>query len=164
MEWYGVRMLFRTSLEGRPRKRDAGYRAGWAVLEDRVVIVRARSFDAALRKAEREAERYAAHETKNAYGQRVVTKYMGVANAYRMYDPPAAGAEVYSSTRFVPSRLGRRAILKSWFDEEEGADRRTVAWMFISGAIKAGMEQELKKRASRRRRAARATRHLVTTG
>jgi Domain of unknown function (DUF4288) len=149
MGWYGVRMMFITRLVGQPRRPDAGYRAGLAIQEDRVVIVQARSGASALRKAEREASRYSAGvRTTNSYGQRVVTKPMGVATAYEMDGEPIDGAEVYAATRFVSAHASKRALLRGWreFESDEVAFTRRFAWMFIAGFLKSGFDEWSAKR------------------
>jgi len=59
IRWFAVKTLYRTRVVGRPARRDAAYDGDANVVEERVVLFRARSFDDAIRKAEREARAYA---------------------------------------------------------------------------------------------------------
>ncbi len=101
--WYAVKSLYRTVARGKPMRRD-GYRANAAIIEERVVLFAARSFDEAIRKAEKEAREYAALTYRNVYGQRVIKKYLDVCDAFHLFEPPASGREVYSRTEVVTER------------------------------------------------------------
>ena len=102
--WYAVKSLYRTVARGKPSRRDGQYRANAAIIEERVVLFAAHSFDEAIRKAEKEAREYAALSYRNAYGQRVITKYLDVCDAFHLFEPPASGREVYSRTQVVAER------------------------------------------------------------
>ena len=99
--WYGVKTLFRLGAVGKPAKEDAKYDPGTTLVEERVVLFRARGFAEAVQLAEREARSYARHRHRNPYGQQVVTRYLGACDAYQLFDPPAEGREVFSTTELV---------------------------------------------------------------
>jgi hypothetical protein len=94
--WYGVKTLLRIVAGGEPRNADAGYDASSTLLEERVVLFRAGSFADAIAQAEAEIAEYcAATRLVNVYGQRVRAKYLGVADAFELFDSKvAAGCEV----------------------------------------------------------------------
>lgn len=111
-QWFGVKTLYRTEARGRPKARDSHYAENVTLVEERVVIVRARSFDEAIGKAEKEAREYAKARHRNPYGQQVVTRYLGYCDAYDMSpDDPASGVEVYSATEVVPARVTDRGVV-----------------------------------------------------
>ena len=109
--WYGVKTLFRTAAAGRPVARDAAYDARVSLVEERVVLFKARGFAAAIRAAESEARRYARHRYVNPYGQRVVTRYLGACNAFELFETPGVRAEVFSMTEVVPKQVSDRAVV-----------------------------------------------------
>jgi hypothetical protein len=105
-KWYGVQTLYRTAAIGKPLATDKHYSAAVTMVEHRTVIFRARSFDEAIRKAEKNAKSYAAaNPHRNPYGQRVKTRYLGFCNAFVIYDHLESGAEVHSETEVIPRRI-----------------------------------------------------------
>src|SRR5260221_6603634 len=98
-EWYSVKTLYRVTCKGRPKRVDANYDAEGTLVVERVVLFRARSFDDAIVKAERDALRYAADGGgRNSYGQRIVIRYMGSCDAHAMgHDAIGTGREIYST-------------------------------------------------------------------
>lgn len=72
-------------------------------------LVRARSIDEAIRKGECEAHKYAAEAShRNPYGQRVKRRYLNDCDAFELWDDPANGDEVFSTTEVVTPRGKRR--------------------------------------------------------
>lgn len=108
MGWFSVRCVFRVG----PDPRDQSY-------EERLTLWRAESFDQAITLAEAEALGYAAEQTD--------TTFAGLAQAYRMFDAPEHGAEIFSLIR--DSELTRQAYLTAYFDtgQERQGDVRAVS-------------------------------------
>ena len=104
-EHYGVKTLYRIEAVGRPRGKDRAYSREVTLVEERIVLLKARSFDEAIRKAEIEAEKYAADDPcRNRYGQRVRRRYLGYCDAYIIGDlseEQEPMIEVFSSTEVV---------------------------------------------------------------
>jgi RimJ/RimL family protein N-acetyltransferase len=98
LSWYGVRCVF--------RDRELG------VYEERVTLWRAASFDEAIERGESEAREYCADLDS--------VEYTDFAEAYRMYDEPGEGAEVFSLMR--ESELPVGEYVERFFDT--GAERR----------------------------------------
>jgi Domain of unknown function (DUF4288) len=125
--WYAVKTLYRTSARGRPVRRDANFDPKATLIEERVVLIRARSFDEAIRRGEDEAREYASGPTYcNPYGQRVTTKYLEVCDAFNLFNEPANRHEVYSRTEIVTAEASAAAVIKRLFgaDEPDGGDHR----------------------------------------
>lgn len=102
--WFAVKSLFRTEISDPPRAMDGDYDPDGALVEERVVLVRARSHAKALRRAEREADKYSRPmQHVNAYGQRVVWRRVKVLSSYELFEKPRDGREVWSLTSVVPS-------------------------------------------------------------
>ncbi|MFC0006490.1 hypothetical protein [Micromonospora siamensis] len=97
-EWYAVRCVFR-----------GGDEAPF-VYEERLTLWRAGSFDEAIALAEAEAE--AAEYTED-----ISFQYAGLAQAYRLVEPPGHGTEVYSLMR--DSDLPPEEYLTRFFDTGE---------------------------------------------
>jgi hypothetical protein len=124
LKWFGVKTVFRSRAVGAPKFKTADYDPKATLVEERVVLVRARTFDSALRTAEREARKYAKHVHPNPFGQRVVTRYLEVCDAFEMFERPAPLVEVFSSTQLVPGSVGDRDILAQKFSPVETAAQR----------------------------------------
>lgn len=95
--WYSVKSLYRMDVKATV---DAAPRL--SSCEERVILVRAESFDEALAKAQQEARKYADMRWLNARGEAVETRYLEVADAFMLFDEQLAeGTELYSKMLFV---------------------------------------------------------------
>lgn len=123
-QWYGVKSIYRETPKGRPKGKDDRYVAGLTLVEERVVLIRARSFDEAIRKGEQEANRYIEHtKSRNRYGQELVGRLINC-EAYDMSpDDPVAGVEVFSSMELVPKSLSDDELLGRVIGCQADADR-----------------------------------------
>jgi hypothetical protein len=114
LAWFGVKTLYRTQALGKPAARDRHFDPSLTLVEERVVLVRARNHDDAIRKAEQQARKYAAFVTwRNPYGQRLRVRYVGACRSYELFDPPRAGAEVYSDTFLVKRAVSDPKLIAS---------------------------------------------------
>ena len=95
LEWYGLQTVYihRNHQHGHDN-----------LYEERIVLVRAASFDEAIVKAESEANDYSTDGTE----------YLGYAMAFHMYDRPADLTEVFSLCR--DSRMKPKAYIDRFFD------------------------------------------------
>jgi len=119
-EWYGVKTLHRVAASGRPTATDKDYSPTMTLVEERVVIVKARSFKEAIQRAELEAKAYSRLcRHRNRYGQQVRSRYLGYCDAYLCDDGPKHGTEVYSSTEVVSRRVPDRAIISRLIGKSE---------------------------------------------
>lgn len=127
MNWYGVKTLFRTRPSGRPRATDRDFDPRMTLVEERVVVYRARSFDDAIAKAEKDALAYTKGTHENPYGQTVRTTCLGWFDAYELVDPLSceSGLEVYSRTEVVPTTESDAAIARRLLGNETKAQKRT---------------------------------------
>jgi hypothetical protein len=95
--WYSVKSLYRMDVKAAPdgTPRLSSY-------EERVILMRAASFDEALSKAQIEARKYADMRWLNARGEAVETHFLEVLDAFMLFDDELAeGCEVYSKMLFV---------------------------------------------------------------
>jgi hypothetical protein len=99
-QWFTVRCIFQV-------KSDPVFS-----YEERLTLWRAETIDDAIRLAEAEASDY---ETENG------TEYLGMAQAFQLFDHPEHGAEVFSLIR--ESDLEPEAYLDSFFDTGRESQR-----------------------------------------
>lgn len=76
-----------------------------SVYEERVTLWTADTFEVAIERAETEAREYAVH---------LSLRYLGLAQAYHLFDSPDDGAEVFSLCR--ESDLGSDDYIEASFD------------------------------------------------
>lgn len=117
MRWYGARTLLRAIATGKPKKPDKDVDTTSTLLEDRVVLFRANSFEAAIKAAEKEARQYC-HRIRytNIYGQKVRLKFLGAVDVFAVYaDKISNGSEVYSSTMIVPRLVSNSRLIADRF-------------------------------------------------
>jgi hypothetical protein len=101
-KWYGVRSLYRITAVGRPKASDDSFDSGAALVEERVVLIRARNGPEALEKAKAEGRAYArSFRSTNVDGQKVRARMLRDFDAFEMFEVPGAGAEVFSTTEDV---------------------------------------------------------------
>lgn len=132
MAWFTVRTFFRYRPCGRPRHRDASYRPRLASVEERVVLVQADDFEAALRRGEEDAREYAERSSTNIYGQEVVKERLDFIEAYALDGDPSDGAEVFSYIELVSARETTARILARKLGQQSGPES---AHMFIAAEI-----------------------------
>ncbi|MEZ5457939.1 MAG: hypothetical protein R3E65_01020 [Steroidobacteraceae bacterium] len=105
LAWFGVRCVFRHR-QLPPRR----YRTG-AVYEERILVFRARSADAAVAKAEKEASQYAVDGTE----------YLGFAETFWLFDEDIKDkTEVFSLMR--TSKLSPKKYLHTYY--QTGGEHR----------------------------------------
>ena len=97
--WYAVRCVFRFDAAS---DQESSY-------EERITLWQATDVDEAIERAEADAAHYAA-ETAESPGE-----YLGLAQAYWLFDSPGDGAEVFSMFRESP--LDADAYLATYFDD-----------------------------------------------
>jgi hypothetical protein len=139
--WFGVKTLFRTKAVGKPIARDPAYDATVSLVEERIVLFKARGFGAAIRAAEAEARHYARRHHLNPYGQRVVTRYLGACDAFELFEPPSKQVEVFSTTEVVPKRVSDRSIVGQRLGprmdaKADHARRRNILNREFSGSVR----------------------------
>ncbi len=132
--------------------KDRQFVKGVSAVEERIVLFKCSSSQGALLKAEKEAQRYASLAVVNAYGQKVVCKYLGRCEAFTIDGLPENGAEVYSSISVSRKRLRRVDIFRRKFDPEDTPFRRKTAPMFIDVSVWKGMIEYLEKKNKRKRK------------
>ncbi len=141
--WYGVKTLFRVEAVGKPIAQDSAYDGTVSLVEERVVLFKARAFGAAIRAAEKEARRYARRRYVNPYGQRVVTRYLGACDAFELFEAPGAQAEVFSATQIVSRLVADRTVVNQRLGSRVGkkadrARRRNILNREFSGSVRRG--------------------------
>ena len=117
--WYGVRTLYRISAIGPRRGTDHLFTASMSLVEERVVVFRARDGKEAIRKAKAEARAYAASAHRNPYGQRVRTRAIGVLDAYDINEKLREGTEVFSQTEVVSRKVSDATIVRRLIGQSE---------------------------------------------
>ena len=111
VRWYGVKSLYRSFAIGRPRAVDSRFDRRVTMVEERVVLFKARSFEESIRAAEVEAREYAKSRHVNPYGQQVRVRYLGAVDAFELIGGPSHKGEVFSTTALVPKRVGDRTVV-----------------------------------------------------
>jgi hypothetical protein len=135
--WHGVRTLFRLVAAGKPKTLDKHFDPTSTLLEDRIVLFQADSFDSAIQQAEADAQAYSkATQFKNIYGQSVRLKFLGASDAFCMVDHElSSGCEVYSSTAIVPRSVSNARLITERFGKAEKCGE-PARYKFIDGKIR----------------------------
>jgi hypothetical protein len=121
LKWFGVKGLIRIEAFGPVHGRDASYDPDGTLVEERIMVVRARDpKDAASRTRNRLAKEKVRYS--NSYGQEVRSRLLEGMIVYELFDPPADNMEVFSDTHRVPTSL-RDAEVAKRFSSAELSDR-----------------------------------------
>jgi hypothetical protein len=102
---YAVKSIYRTETTGKAYSVGDGFSDEFDMIEERIVTVKARSFDEAIERVEKAAAEYAATPFTNPFGQTVQWKYTGSSDVYEPYDSIPADLEVYSNTYLISRAL-----------------------------------------------------------
>jgi hypothetical protein len=123
---YFVRSLYRSAPEGEPDDdEDDRFRDDLALVEDRIVLIRAASMAEALDLGMREATAYAEDVHVNPYGQLVRTRFLGEVEASELSETLGHGVEVFSSTFLVRADVSDARIRRMRMPSETSALRRS---------------------------------------
>ena len=130
---FAVKTLYRTTATGRPKRRDEHYDRDTVLIEERVVLFRASTFDSAIKKAEREARKYAAGDCgHNGYGQALATEYLECCDAYETcLERPDEEVEIYSQTEVVSKRRSVESIEKQRLGRLHGSSEWKARVKFV---------------------------------
>jgi hypothetical protein len=125
--WYGVKSLYRTRVVGKPKEPDKHYDAQSTMVEERVVLIHARSFEEAIQKGEREARIYASNDLhKNPFGQQVRCRFLGNLDAFCLFEAPGSKVEAFSSMIILPDSISNVELASIHFGSiEKHPGRRT---------------------------------------
>lgn len=119
-KWFGVKTLTRVEAVGVPEYIDDNFDKDATLLEERIVLIKARSFDEAIKKGEKEAREYLS-VYKNAYGQKVESRYLEYCDAFELFDEPnVSGTELFSSTEIISKDITDRIVIDNKVGRDDG--------------------------------------------
>ena len=136
-KWYSVRTLYRSRTEDRPVKPDLSYDPDATLLEERVVLIRAKSRQEAQAKALREAKDYAGTGTfVNPYEQTVRTDLLRTCDVYELHENPADKTEVYVASHLMSRRIPDAKVEKIFtprrvLDHKRGRYRKFIKQEYL---------------------------------
>jgi hypothetical protein len=134
--WFAVKSLFRTEVLGEPVGADEEYDAEGTLIEERVVLVRARSLDDALSRGEKEADEYSEDEHVNPYGQTVKWRRIKILEASYVYPLDDKMPEVWSSTSVIPASVADAELEVQRFGPAESADALGLRRKYLDAQLR----------------------------
>ena len=103
---FSIKTLYRTTAKKKPKQTDKNYREDIDLIEERIVTLKARNFNDAITKGEKEAKEYASQtEYINPYGQKMKQKYIGSIDVFEPFDKIKANTEVFSTTYLIKTSV-----------------------------------------------------------
>lgn len=107
---FGAKSLFITRISGRGKVKARYKSANYFLLEERIILVKGKDFNEAIKKAKKEAISYESiHE--NPYGQKVITKFLKCIDVFELYSKVGDLAEIYSINYLVNKKNRIKKIL-----------------------------------------------------
>lgn len=134
LKWFGVKVLIRTDLVGRPRAPGRFFDPDATLVEEQVFIVRARD----ATEAARHARRLALSEkprSRNVHGQRIRCRVLPSWVAYELFDPPRDGREVFSDTWRFSKRVTDAKIAALFLSRSLTRGEQMRRLQFMDGGI-----------------------------
>ena len=139
-KWFGVKVLIRTELLGRPSGRGRSYDSDATLVEQQVLIVRAPDGATAAKRAKRLARSELPRSYRNVHGQLVRKRILPAWSGYELFDPPREGREVFSETRRFSKSISDEHVaaelLPSSLTPRDHQRRR----QFLDGDIARGLD------------------------
>ena len=121
-KWYGVKTLTRWEAIGKPKSIDENYDEDATLLEERVVLIKARNLDEAIKKGEKEAKRNLS-EYENFYGQKVKLRYLESCDAFELFEEPNEnGVEVFSLIETASKKIKDSALVDNKFGKNQSPE------------------------------------------
>jgi len=133
--WFAVKSLCRVEVFGEPVGADEAYDPDGTLIEERVVLLRARSLDDALRKGEKEADDYALDDHVNPYGQTVRSRRIRILEASYVSPLDENMPEVWSSTSVIPASVSDADLVLQRFGPPESEDAVRFRRKYIDAAL-----------------------------
>ena len=130
--WYGVKTLFRIEAKGRPHATDRDYDSKGTLVEERIILVRARSHREAIWRAESEARRYASDSHVNPYGQTVRMRYLEGCDSYELFHAPRSVSEVFSSTYRIPESVSDNEVCERFLGPDDSEEDRRLRKRYLN--------------------------------
>lgn len=121
MKWFSIKTVYLSSTIGLPSNVDSFYDPNAGILEERIILVKAKTIKDAIKKAKTEAKKYASQPNyKNCYGQTVICRYLNGYDAFELYDdPPFDLCEVFSANRIIDKRKSKKVLNNLVMGEKE---------------------------------------------
>lgn len=110
MNMYSIKMIFIEKTIGTPVNPHKGFNKDAKLLEERIILFSARDKKSALKKAQKEAEKYTKYSQITTFNQRTITEYLGWIDIYQLNKKPSDGVEVYSNTVLITERISDSRI------------------------------------------------------
>jgi hypothetical protein len=125
MGYFGVKYLVRAKVLGKPKGVKRTFKSTMDLLEERVLIIRARKVDDAFKKAEREQARYCRRSYVSTYSQKVVFEPIACFDSFSLSSDDLRVrilkgdlAEVYSRTELVRKTEADEMIVNRLFGKK----------------------------------------------
>lgn len=121
-KWFGVKTLTRWEAISKPKSIDENFDKDATLIEERIVLIKARNFDEAIRKGEKEAKN-SLSEYKNFYGQKVKQRYLEICDAFELFDEPNEnGVELFSLIETVSSKVKDSILIENKFGKNQSPE------------------------------------------
>lgn len=117
---FAIKTFYRTYAEGRPCLPDRFFDPDLTLVEERILLFKAQTKLEAIKKAEKDANDFAARiKFKNHYEQDVETKYLGFYDIFEIKDSMADKAELFVKTSLVSKNIPNSKIKHLYVSKEE---------------------------------------------
>lgn len=117
--WYGAKTLYKTTTFGKPSFIDKDFNNELMIIEERVIILQASSFDDAIIIGEKEAYEYASNSDFNTvYGQTTKSEYLNIIDIFELFHDPGNLTEVYSQVTMFDKNHSTDQIIDNRFGNE----------------------------------------------
>ncbi|MCB9092964.1 MAG: DUF4288 domain-containing protein [Halobacteriovoraceae bacterium] len=152
MKIFTVKSLYKIRAKGKVKAPHKSYEKDTFLVEERIVLFKARNEKEALKKAKKEIEEYCSYKYFNHFGQEVITENLGVLDIFELFDDEIGnGVEVFSATDVVREKISKRDLLKQRVGDEDrlsGRSQDRLRAKFINREFSLSIESYLKSKKS----------------
>ena len=132
-QWFVVKTFYRTTAEGAPQKPDRYYDPDLTMLEERLLLFKAKNREEAVKKAEKNAVEYAKSvQFTNPYGQKVHMEYLNLVDAFEVGKVLADKSEVFLVNRLISRRVPIKKIERLYLEKRSRNPVRSMGRKFLN--------------------------------
>ncbi|WPU65121.1 DUF4288 domain-containing protein [Peredibacter starrii] len=105
----------------------------YALLEERIILIKAKNFNEAIKKARKEAKDYEGNYI-NPYGQQVRIEFLECIEVFELFESPADLVEVFSANFLVDQKISKKEMLNSHYGKSiSETTERKIRSKFLNG-------------------------------
>ncbi len=135
-KWFGTKTLYRWEASGKSSHTDRRFDGSATLVEERIVILKARNFNEAISKSEKEAQDYCSDQIfKNLYGESVSIRFLKCCDAFELFEAPDSNVEVYSNNFITDKQVKDKELVNRFLGKRETKMQKESRRRFMNAEL-----------------------------